>query len=80
MLVTFLLQFMFAVIGVQLFKGTFWRCTDSSILTPDRCMWVSDAVVSLSTVLHTVFFLAILFLTHCNQGRHKPVCSDSDIN
>ena len=30
MLVTFLLQFMFAVIGVQLFKGRFYSCTDSS--------------------------------------------------
>ena len=30
MLVTFLLQFMFAVIGVQLFKGRFFVCTDQS--------------------------------------------------
>ena len=27
-LVTVLLLFMFAVIGVQLFKGKFWMCTD----------------------------------------------------
>ncbi|XP_064604467.1 muscle calcium channel subunit alpha-1-like isoform X3 [Liolophura sinensis] len=37
MLVTFLLQFMFAVIGVQLFKGTFFSCSDPSMLTEDTC-------------------------------------------
>ncbi|KAH6923220.1 hypothetical protein HPB50_024933 [Hyalomma asiaticum] len=35
MLVTFLLNFMFAVIGVQLFK--FFRCTDRSKLTQAEC-------------------------------------------
>ncbi|XP_074644176.1 muscle calcium channel subunit alpha-1-like [Tubulanus polymorphus] len=38
MLVTCLLEFMFAVIGVQLFKGTFQHCTDSSKLTEKECM------------------------------------------
>ncbi|XP_077545779.1 muscle calcium channel subunit alpha-1-like isoform X3 [Haemaphysalis longicornis] len=38
MLVTFLLNFMFAVIGVQLFKGKFYRCTDRSKLTKADCM------------------------------------------
>jgi len=37
MLVTFLLQFMFAVIGVQLFKGRFYLCTDSSRSTAEEC-------------------------------------------
>ncbi|KAL1474580.1 hypothetical protein MTO96_020567 [Rhipicephalus appendiculatus] len=37
MLVTFLLNFMFAVIGVQLFKGKFFRCTDRSKLTQAEC-------------------------------------------
>ncbi|XP_070193049.1 muscle calcium channel subunit alpha-1-like isoform X2 [Littorina saxatilis] len=37
MLVMFLLQFMFAVIGVQLFKGKFSRCTDRSKLTEADC-------------------------------------------
>ncbi|XP_053377535.1 muscle calcium channel subunit alpha-1-like isoform X3 [Mercenaria mercenaria] len=37
MLVMFLLQFMFAVIGVQLFKGTFWSCTDTSKRSVDEC-------------------------------------------
>ncbi|XP_053203092.1 muscle calcium channel subunit alpha-1-like isoform X2 [Panonychus citri] len=37
MLVTFLLNFMFAVIGVQLFKGKFYRCTDESKETPEDC-------------------------------------------
>ncbi|XP_071054916.1 muscle calcium channel subunit alpha-1 [Onthophagus taurus] len=36
-LVTCLLQFMFAVIGVQLFKGKFSYCTDRSKLTPLEC-------------------------------------------
>ncbi|KAL5014501.1 hypothetical protein ScPMuIL_008771, partial [Solemya velum] len=37
MLVTFLLNFMFSVIGVQLFKGTLARCTDRSKMTEDTC-------------------------------------------
>ncbi|XP_063929308.1 muscle calcium channel subunit alpha-1 isoform X2 [Zophobas morio] len=37
MLVTYLLQFMFAVIGVQLFKGKFSSCSDRSKLTPAEC-------------------------------------------
>ncbi|KAF3696670.1 Voltage-dependent L-type calcium channel subunit alpha-1F [Channa argus] len=37
MIVTTLLQFMFACIGVQLFKGKFYRCTDDAKSTPDEC-------------------------------------------
>ncbi|VDN55695.1 unnamed protein product [Dracunculus medinensis] len=37
MLVTFMLQFMFAIIGVQLFKGTFFRCNDESKMTEQEC-------------------------------------------
>ncbi|XP_055999819.1 muscle calcium channel subunit alpha-1-like isoform X16 [Ostrea edulis] len=37
LLVTFLLQFMFAVIGVQLFKGRFYGCSDKSKLTESEC-------------------------------------------
>ncbi|XP_052780217.1 muscle calcium channel subunit alpha-1-like isoform X4 [Mya arenaria] len=37
MLVMFLLQFMFAVIGVQLFKGTFYKCSDRSKLSEYEC-------------------------------------------
>ncbi|CAH1158375.1 unnamed protein product [Phyllotreta striolata] len=37
MLVTYLLQFMFAVIGVQLFKGKFSHCTDRSKMTAEDC-------------------------------------------
>ncbi|XP_011846000.1 PREDICTED: voltage-dependent L-type calcium channel subunit alpha-1S [Mandrillus leucophaeus] len=36
-LVTTLLQFMFACIGVQLFKGKFFRCTDLSKMTEEQC-------------------------------------------
>ncbi|KAF5296914.1 hypothetical protein FQA39_LY12271 [Lamprigera yunnana] len=36
-LVTCLLEFMFAVIGVQLFKGKFYKCTDDSKLTFADC-------------------------------------------
>ncbi|KER19173.1 hypothetical protein T265_15629, partial [Opisthorchis viverrini] len=36
-LVTFLLEFMFGVIGVQLFKGKFWSCTDISKRTASEC-------------------------------------------
>jgi len=36
-LVTCLLQFMFAVIGVQLFKGKFYSCSDRSKMTEEEC-------------------------------------------
>ncbi|KAK9299970.1 hypothetical protein QLX08_007186 [Tetragonisca angustula] len=36
-LVTSLLQFVFAVIGVQLFKGKFFYCSDASKMTKDEC-------------------------------------------
>ena len=36
-LVTLLLVFMFSVIGVQLFKGKFFMCTDLSKMTEDTC-------------------------------------------
>jgi len=35
--VTLLLQFLFAVIGVQLFKGKFFMCNDASKMTEDEC-------------------------------------------
>ncbi|KAL1231341.1 Voltage-dependent calcium channel [Trichinella pseudospiralis] len=37
MLVTFMLEFMFAIIGVQIFKGSFFRCTDRARLTAEEC-------------------------------------------
>uniref|UniRef100_A0A3P8ZYW1 Voltage-dependent L-type calcium channel subunit alpha n=1 Tax=Esox lucius TaxID=8010 RepID=A0A3P8ZYW1_ESOLU len=37
MIVTTLLQFMFACIGVQLFKGKFYRCTDEAKSSPQEC-------------------------------------------
>ncbi|XP_060539460.1 voltage-dependent L-type calcium channel subunit alpha-1F [Pantherophis guttatus] len=37
MIVTTLLQFMFACIGVQLFKGKFFSCTDEAKHTPVEC-------------------------------------------
>ncbi|KAM4050275.1 voltage-dependent L-type calcium channel subunit alpha-1S isoform 2-T2 [Anomaloglossus baeobatrachus] len=36
-LVTTLLQFMFSCIGVQLFKGKFYSCTDKTKMTADEC-------------------------------------------
>ncbi|XP_035708740.1 muscle calcium channel subunit alpha-1 isoform X3 [Folsomia candida] len=36
-LVTCLLQFMFAVIGVQLFKGNLFKCSDPSKITKETC-------------------------------------------
>uniref|UniRef100_A0A672IF76 Voltage-dependent L-type calcium channel subunit alpha n=1 Tax=Salarias fasciatus TaxID=181472 RepID=A0A672IF76_SALFA len=36
-LVTMLLNFMFACIGVQLFKGKFYSCTDSTKMTEEEC-------------------------------------------
>uniref|UniRef100_A0A3B3TT24 Voltage-dependent L-type calcium channel subunit alpha n=1 Tax=Poecilia latipinna TaxID=48699 RepID=A0A3B3TT24_9TELE len=40
MIVTTLLQFMFACIGVQLFKGKFYRCTDEAKSTPEQGTFV----------------------------------------
>ncbi|XP_063796884.1 voltage-dependent L-type calcium channel subunit alpha-1D isoform X6 [Pseudophryne corroboree] len=37
MIVTTLLQFMFACIGVQLFKGKFYRCSDEAKQNPEDC-------------------------------------------
>ncbi|XP_075923076.1 voltage-dependent L-type calcium channel subunit alpha-1D isoform X3 [Petromyzon marinus] len=37
MIVTTLLQFIFACVGVQLFKGTFYSCTDEAKHTPADC-------------------------------------------
>ncbi|XP_050671809.1 muscle calcium channel subunit alpha-1-like isoform X1 [Leptidea sinapis] len=37
LLVTNLLQFMFAVMGVQMFKGKFFSCTDITKVTSDEC-------------------------------------------
>ncbi|XP_062855271.1 voltage-dependent L-type calcium channel subunit alpha-1D [Trichomycterus rosablanca] len=37
MIVTTLLQFMFACIGVQLFKGKFYCCTDEAKASPEEC-------------------------------------------
>ncbi|XP_056896562.1 voltage-dependent L-type calcium channel subunit alpha-1D-like isoform X3 [Takifugu flavidus] len=37
LIVTTLLQFMFACIGVQLFKGRFYSCTDEAKQTPEEC-------------------------------------------
>nr|DBA33910.1 TPA: hypothetical protein GDO54_001529 [Pyxicephalus adspersus] len=36
-LVTTLLQFMFSCIGVQLFKGKFYSCTDTTKITEEEC-------------------------------------------
>ncbi|XP_059359002.1 voltage-dependent L-type calcium channel subunit alpha-1D isoform X4 [Carassius carassius] len=37
MIVTTLLQFMFSCIGVQLFKGKFYRCSDDAKTSPEDC-------------------------------------------
>lgn len=37
-IVTFLFQFIFAVIGVQRFKGTFDYCTDPAVRVEDECV------------------------------------------
>lgn len=39
-----LFMFIFAVIAVQLFKGKFFYCTDSSKDTQKDCMWVPCGV------------------------------------
>ncbi|KAM6468746.1 voltage-dependent L-type calcium channel subunit alpha-1F isoform 5-T6 [Liasis olivaceus] len=44
MIVTTLLQFMFACIGVQLFKGKFYSCTDEARHTPVECKLLYRAI------------------------------------
>uniref|UniRef100_A0A8D3E8J1 Voltage-dependent L-type calcium channel subunit alpha n=1 Tax=Scophthalmus maximus TaxID=52904 RepID=A0A8D3E8J1_SCOMX len=39
-LVTMLLDFMFACIGVQLFKGKFYTCTDPDKMTEETCWYI----------------------------------------
>ncbi|KAM6311258.1 voltage-dependent L-type calcium channel subunit alpha-1S isoform 4-T4 [Podargus strigoides] len=43
-IVTTLLQFMFACIGVQLFKGKFYSCTDPSKMTEKECRLLYMAI------------------------------------
>lgn len=40
MIIYLLFQFIFAVIGVQLFEGTFFMCNDLSKETEDTCKYV----------------------------------------
>lgn len=55
-LVTCLLQFMFAVIGVQLFKGKFFNCSDGSKMTKEECQGTylvfEDGDINQPTVKH----------------------------
>ncbi|KAH9628916.1 hypothetical protein HF086_006285 [Spodoptera exigua] len=46
LLVTNLLQFMFAVMGVQMFKGKFYRCTDITKVTEEQCKLLSTSMDS----------------------------------
>uniref|UniRef100_A0A8C8M645 Voltage-dependent L-type calcium channel subunit alpha n=1 Tax=Oncorhynchus tshawytscha TaxID=74940 RepID=A0A8C8M645_ONCTS len=43
-LVTMLLDFMFACIGVQLFKGKFYACTDPDKMTEEECKYQEGAI------------------------------------
>uniref|UniRef100_A0A8C2SFI5 Voltage-dependent L-type calcium channel subunit alpha n=1 Tax=Capra hircus TaxID=9925 RepID=A0A8C2SFI5_CAPHI len=58
-IVTTLLQFMFACIGVQLFKGKLYTCSDSSKQTEAECNWENskfdfDNVLAAMMALFTV--------------------------
>ena len=44
MLVTILLIFMFAVIGVQMFKGKFFMCSDRSKMVEEECQGGGDSI------------------------------------
>ena len=54
-LVTVLLLFIFAVIGVQLFKGKFWMCSDRTQLEEETCQGeyfvYKDGVIGGQTVV-----------------------------
>ena len=65
LLVTFLLIFMFSVIGVQLFKGKFFMCTDQSKLTEDTCQgqYIGKVNFTYSNIsLNVILFIIILFI------------------
>ncbi|KAJ8257517.1 hypothetical protein GJAV_G00186440 [Gymnothorax javanicus] len=60
MIVTTLLQFMFACIGVQLFKGKFYRCTDEAKSSPEECkgtyIFYKDGDVTMPAVRDRVWY------------------------
>ncbi|XP_048873749.1 voltage-dependent L-type calcium channel subunit alpha-1D-like isoform X2 [Brienomyrus brachyistius] len=60
MIVTTLLQFMFACIGVQLFKGKFYRCTDEAKSSPEECkgtyIMYKDGEVHMPAVRERVWY------------------------
>lgn len=58
-LVTYMLIFMFAIIGVQLFNGTFFHCTDPAQIRPEDCQLVAEKC-------YTVFI--VLAATTANNG------------
>ncbi|KAG7277664.1 hypothetical protein CRUP_025349, partial [Coryphaenoides rupestris] len=79
-IVTSLLQFMFACIGVQLFKGKFFYCTDSSKQTNAECsgwyiLYKDGDLLSrgegIRTLLWTFIksFQAVLLLFRCATGE-----------
>ena len=60
LLVTVLLLFMFAVIGVQLFKGRFWRCTDPTKKVSGRTGGAVEATYKTHYALGTLGLLGCL--------------------
>uniref|UniRef100_A0A3P8UJ11 Voltage-dependent L-type calcium channel subunit alpha n=1 Tax=Cynoglossus semilaevis TaxID=244447 RepID=A0A3P8UJ11_CYNSE len=60
MIVTTLLQFMFACIGVQLFKGKFYRCSDDAKSSPEECkgtyILYSNGDAGLPTVKERIWY------------------------
>ncbi|XP_066481268.1 voltage-dependent L-type calcium channel subunit alpha-1S isoform X2 [Tiliqua scincoides] len=67
-LVTFLLQFMFACIGVQLFKGMFYSCTDPTKITEKECRLLYTAIDSHSEDMGPIYNyrmgIAIFFIIY----------------
>ena len=75
--VTLLLQFMFAVIGVQLFKGKFFSCTDKSKTTEEACQGEMKWRLRTIKTQRVTFFLSPgQFVVYKDGDLNYPIVED----
>uniref|UniRef100_A0A8C8A2X0 Voltage-dependent L-type calcium channel subunit alpha n=1 Tax=Oryzias sinensis TaxID=183150 RepID=A0A8C8A2X0_9TELE len=72
MIVTTLLQFMFACIGVQLFKGKFYRCTDDAKSSPEECKNVHSLHVCSQHITYFSFYFRIFSIDWSIKLAYGP--------
>uniref|UniRef100_A0A4W6C3Q4 Voltage-dependent L-type calcium channel subunit alpha n=1 Tax=Lates calcarifer TaxID=8187 RepID=A0A4W6C3Q4_LATCA len=77
MIVTTLLQFMFACIGVQLFKGKFYRCTDDAKSSPEECkgtyILYNNGDTALPMVKERIWYNILLYAIDSNRENMGPI-------